>query len=110
MSDVAVATDIARRLVHAESRGPGDTKNAMRRLSARYGIPFNTLWSLRYRPPGDILMGVYRRLVAAYEAECERQMRRIKHEILLTEAKAGLDHPACLAARAALGADDGEGE
>lgn len=56
MSDVAVASEIARRLVQAESRGPGDTENAMRRISSRWGVPFTFLWSLRYRPPADILM------------------------------------------------------
>ena len=108
MSDVAVASEIARRLVQAESRGPGDTENAMRRISSRWGVPFTFLWSLRYRPPADILMRPYRLLISAYEAERERQMRRLEHDILLTEAKAGLDCPAVRKARALLDAGNEE--
>ena len=108
MSDVATAAKIARRMVQAESRGPGDTINAMRRMSARYGLSFNFLWSLRYRPPADILMRPYRLLISAYEAERERQMRRLEHDILLTEAKAGLDCPAVRKARALLDAGNEE--
>lgn len=92
MSSTAVveqAQGMARRLVAAESRGPGDTDNAMRRLEARYGVPYTTLWSLRYRAPKDMLASVYFRLVDAYRAECDRQKKLFDHELEVTKAIAG---------------------
>jgi hypothetical protein len=92
MTDAAYVTDArnwAQELVRRETRGPGDQENAMRRLEARYGIPWRTFWSLKYRPPTDVFVSVYNRLHAAYRAECERQMRLLKHEIEITKAKVG---------------------
>jgi hypothetical protein len=68
-------------LLRQEARGPGDLPNAMRRLETRYGLPARTFWSLRYRPPADILAGVFVKLQAAYQAECQRQLRKLTHEI-----------------------------
>ena len=76
----------AQDLVRRETRGPGDMERAMRRLEARYGIPWHTFWELRYRPPADVLHGVWERLRQAHQAEWERQMRLLKHEIELTKA------------------------
>lgn len=98
---VASARDWAGALVKRESRGPGDTENAMRRLEARYGIPWRTFWSLRYRPPRDILHGIYLRLHAAHQSECERQMRLLKHELEITKARAG-SYPASVRAAEAM--------
>lgn len=95
---VASARDWANALVRRESRGSGDTENAMHRLEARYGIPWRVFWSLRYRPPTDILASVYFRLHEAYQHECERQMRLLKHELEITKATAG---PAPASVRAA---------
>lgn len=75
----------ANELVRRESRGPGDIENAMRRLENRYGIPWRMFWSLRYRPPEDVMTGIYNRLRAAYYAECERQTRLLKHEMEITQ-------------------------
>lgn len=58
----------ARDLVNADVRGPGDLDNAMRRVEARWGIPFAALWSLRYRPPKDVGASVY--------AVCTKHTRR----------------------------------
>lgn len=103
VSDVDMAADIASRLVQRESRGPGDLDNAMRRLEARYGVDYRLLWSLRYRRPKDILLGHWRRLLAAYEAECERQRAHYEHELHTTRAlRSGTDTPLIRAA-AALG-------
>ena len=77
----------SRQLVHFESRGPGDMENAMHRLETRYGIPWRTFWSLRYRPPADVLVGVWRQLHSAYEHECQRQERLLAHERHIAEAK-----------------------
>lgn len=77
----------ANELIRRESRGPGDMENAMRRLEARYGIPWRTFWTLRYRKPTDVMVGVYRQLQAAYQSECDRQERLLAHERKLTETK-----------------------
>ncbi len=86
-------------LVQQESRGNGDLENTMRRLETRWGVPWRTFWSLRYRPPKDILMGTYEGIKAAYLAECERQKRRLEHEIEITKAM-GVTGPALDAAEA----------
>jgi hypothetical protein len=100
---VANARDWASKLVQRESRGPGDTENAMRRLESRYGISWRTFWALRYRPPTDVFVSVYERLGAAYQVECERQERLMRHECEITKAKTGPFHPAVIAAEALAG-------
>lgn len=87
MSDVYVdqAANWAKRLTQTEARGPGDLENAWRRLEARYGVPWRVFWSLRYRKPSDIGAALYARLEAAYQAECERQMRRLEHALEITK-------------------------
>ena len=98
--NVNFAKEMASRLVTREARGPGDLENAMRRIEARYGVPYGLLWGLRYRPPKDILLQPFQCLLAAYRAECERQMRQLQHEIKITKATAGANHPAVRAAEA----------
>jgi hypothetical protein len=92
MSDAYVAD--ARRwagaLVAKEYRGPGDMDGALWRAAQKWGVDHSTFWSLRYRPPKDIVVGVYMRLKAAYESEVERQEARLAHELMLAKA-AGLD-------------------
>ena len=100
------AASWARALVGRESRGPGDTENAMRRVEYRYGIPFHVLWSLRYRVPKGILTSVFFRLQSAYVAECERQMRLLRHEIETTENVTGADDAAVVAAKAVVGKEN----
>ncbi len=107
MQHVIEAREWANTLVRRESRGPGDLENAMRRLEARYGIPWRTFWSLRYRPPEDILTNVYFRLLQAFQSECQRQKRLIEHELKIAEA-AGLP-VAHIAAETAALVDDEEG-
>lgn len=86
MSGGEQARTWANDLVRRESRGPGDMRNAMQRLESKYGIPWRTFWELRYRPPADVLHGVWERLRQAHLAECERQMRLLKHDIEITKA------------------------
>jgi hypothetical protein len=93
----------ARTLTQAEARGPGDMENAWRRLEARYGVPWRTFWALRYRRPRDLTVSIYQSLAAAYAAECERQMRRLRHEIATTKIIAGADHAAVRAAETLVG-------
>ena len=77
---MADARQWANSLIQQEARGSGDTDNAMRRLSQRYGLGYSALWSLRYRPPKRIFADVYFALQNAYAAECERQLRLLgKH-------------------------------
>lgn len=108
MSDISVdqATQWARELTQRECRGPGDLPNAWRRLEARYGVPAQTFWSLRYRRPKDLLASIYLQLRAAYQAECERQMRRLEHELAITKALAGPDHAVVVKVQAVVRAPD----
>jgi hypothetical protein len=106
MSSVDVAKGWASDLIRREARGPGDLDNAMRRLEARYGVPYSTWWSLRYRPPKDMLVTVFDRLRDAYRAECERQIKRLEHDITITKAIAGADSAAVCAAEALVGAKE----
>lgn len=86
-SGVSEARMWATTMVLREARGPGDSENAMRRLEHRYGIPWRTVHNLKYRAPADVMVGVWRQLKAAYEAECERQERLLAHERHIAEAK-----------------------
>lgn len=95
----------ARWLTQREARGPGDIENAMRRIEARYGVPYALLWALRYRPPKDMLVSPYVRLCNAYEAECTRQRRLLDHEESITKAKTGIGAALVRAARALAGED-----
>jgi hypothetical protein len=98
------AVNWSKDLTRMKSRGPGDTENAMRRIEREYGIDYGFLWSLRYRRDQlkVISVSVYERIAAAYRAECERQMRKLQHEIEITEAIAGPASAAVGAAKALL--------
>lgn len=77
-------------LLQRAYRGPGDTVEAATyRAEQKYGIPAQTFWALRYRKPKGILAHIYKRLKAAYEAECERQETRLRHELELAKALQG---------------------
>ena len=102
------AASWAKRLTQSEARGPGDLENAWRRLEARYGVPWRIFWALRYRCPNEIAASIYLRLQAAYEAECERVLRRTRHELAITKAKAGTDHAVVAEAAALVGESDDE--
>ncbi len=87
--------------------GPGDTvEAAMYRAEAKYGVPAQAFWALRYRRPKDILASVYLKLQAAYEAECGRQEARLRHELEMAKAlQGGATLAAAISeAEAALGA------
>ena len=106
VSASAKAQEWANELVRREARGPGDLENAMRRLEARYGIPWRMFWSLRYRPPADVLTGLFFKLRDAYHAECDRQMRILEHEIEITKLKAGPDADSVRSAEALVDETD----
>lgn len=73
-------------LTRMKARGPGDTENAMRQIEREYGVEYSFLWSLRYRRERlkRISKSVFERIEAAYLAECDRQMRKLRHEISIT--------------------------
>ena len=92
-------------LTRMRAHGAGDVDNAMRSIEREYGVDYWTLWKLRYRRSAikDIGVSIYMRLQAAYQAECEKQMRKLQHEIEVTEAIAGADSDAVRAAKALVG-------
>lgn len=89
LSDAACVDDAAacaRRLTQFEARGPGDLEPAWRRLEHRYSIPWRAFWRLRYRAPRSITAALYANLSSAYQAECERQQRKLAHEAATARA------------------------
>lgn len=107
-ADVARARSLAGDLLRWETRGPGDTANAMRRLSTRYGLPYGTQWALRYRPPKRLWSDLLACIAAAHAAEKERQLRKLAHEAELTEAVAGTGLHSVAEARALLRQAEGD--
>lgn len=95
-------------LTRAQSMGTGDVERAMRNVERIYGIDYWTLWRLRYRRQEIKTIGVsvYMRLREAYQAECERQMRMMRHELERTKAIAGPDAPAVVAASTLVDTED----
>ena len=89
-------------LTRMKSRGPGDIENAMRQIEREYGVDYGFLWSLRYRRDRlrIISVSVYETIRAAYRAECERQMRKLEHDLKRTEDITGPDNAAVRAAKA----------
>lgn len=113
-AEVLQAKGLASELLRWESRGPGDTDNALRRLSRRHGIEYGALWSLRYRSPKRIWADLYTAIKAAHAAERQRQLRMLEHDIARTEATAGHSGAVVAKARAVLrqaeGSSDGLAE
>lgn len=91
MSSVEAAVSYANRMIEREARGPGDTEDAMRRIEARYGVGYWTLWSLRYRRRDlkTIAADQFQRIRNAYLATCEQQLRALEHELALERARSG---------------------
>lgn len=79
----------------------------MHRVSVKHNIDRQTLWSLRYRKPRDIMARAYLRLKAAYQAEIEHQEAKLAHELEITKHLRGHNatpSPAVVEAEAVLGA------
>ena len=107
MSDAAYldeAAEWSKSLTRMRARGPGDIENAMRAIEREYGIDYWLLWRLRYRRSvlKDIGIITYMRLKAAFQAECERQMRKLQHDIKRTEKITGPDDHVVAEAKAFL--------
>jgi hypothetical protein len=92
-------------LTRMKARGPGDTDNAMRMIEREYGVDYSFIWSLRYRRERlkRISKSVFERIEAAYRMECQRQMQKLRHEIIITEQIAGPDSDAVRSAKALVG-------
>lgn len=110
-SFVAAAVARAGALVWREARGPGDLDNAMRRIEARFGLPYATLWALRYRVPKSVDAGFFARLAQAFEMQCQRQERFYAGERDRTApqtplGKAFVRAAAAVAGATVLGEDD----
>lgn len=82
----AVASEYVRRMVARESRGPGDTQNAMSRLEQKYGIGFWQLSHLRGGRAKSVDVSLFARIRAAYLDYCEGQLRLLEHEIAVEKA------------------------
>lgn len=95
MSDVTVTSEAdavdkavkwANALLARVHRGPGDNiETAMHRAEQTYGVPVQTFWSLRYRPPKEMGVAAWTYLKSVYEAECGRQEARLRHELEITK-------------------------
>lgn len=82
----AVASSHVRRLVEMETRGNGDTEAAMRRLEARYGIPFWSLVHLRRGTAKTIDADLFTRIRGAYLSYCEQKISALQHELAIEKA------------------------
>lgn len=95
-------------------QGPGDTLEAsMYRAEAKYAIPAQAFWSLRYDRLKDISAFLYLKFKAAYEFECQRQEAKLRHELLLTKEMLGdaaAQNKVVAEVEAALGAAEGKME
>lgn len=102
MSSVDAAVDYANRMIEREIRGPGDTENAMRRIEAKTGVGYWTLWGLRYRRRElkTISADQFHRIQSAYHATCEQQLRALQHDLAVEKARSGDDAYEDLAAEA----------
>lgn len=93
MSSVEIAADYANRMIERETRGPGDTEEAMRRIEAKTGVGYWTLWGLRYRRRDlkTIAADQFARIRSAYLATCERQLTALQNELAAEQAKGSDD-------------------
>lgn len=99
MSDVTVTSEAdavnkaakwAEALLARVHHGPGDNiEAAMHRAERKYGIPVQTFWSLRYRPPKEMGVAAWAFIKSVYDAECGRQEARLRHELELAKALQG---------------------
>ncbi len=82
----AVASNYVRRMVELETKGSGDTEGAMRRLEARFGLPYWSLWHLRGRRAKTVDADLFSRIRGAYLQYCEQQISTLQHELAVEKA------------------------
>lgn len=86
MSSAQIAADYVRRMVESETRGWGDTKEALRRLGVKYGLPYWTLNNLRTGRAKTVEASVYNKIKSAFADQCRRQAQRLLHEAEMATA------------------------
>ena len=86
MSSADMATGFVRRMVENETRGWGDTDNALSRLEAKYGLPFWTLQNLRTGRAKTVEATLFNRIKAAFVDQCGRHAARLLHEAEIAKA------------------------
>lgn len=102
MSSVEAAAEYCDRMVGREAAA-GDVEAAMRRVEAKTGVNYWTIWALRYRRPKTIAADLFHRIRGAYLTLCERELSKLQHELAVEQAKGGDDDLESLAeATAAL--------
>ncbi|HWW46284.1 MAG TPA: hypothetical protein VNZ94_00395 [Xanthobacteraceae bacterium] len=83
---LAEAKTWAEELTAMEIRGPNDLEDAWRRLEHRYGIPYSTFWSLKYRKGlKDIWASLHFMLRVAIDAERATRARQFTHQEAIQE-------------------------
>ena len=82
--------DQINRMIALESRGWGDQKAALERIARRHSLPFWSLEHARTRAK-DFKAGFAAKVRAAYVAECERQIKKLEHELAMERAMGGND-------------------
>lgn len=87
---LAEARGWAEELTELEIKGPRDLEDAWRRLETRYGIPYSTFWSLRYRADlKDIWASLHRMLQLAVEQERSRRAANLSHHQFINTVVSG---------------------
>jgi len=78
----------ARAILAKVHHGPGDDnlEAAMHRAETTYGIPFSTLWGLRFRPPKTMGVFAWFQIKHVYDAICAAQEARLEHDLTLIRA------------------------
>lgn len=80
MSSAEVAAGFVRRMVESETRGWGDTREALHRLGVKYGLSFWTLNNLRIGRAKTVEASTYQKIKQAYADQCRRHAARLLHE------------------------------
>ena len=80
MSSAELAGGYVRRMVENETRGWGDTENALSRLEIKYGLPFWTLNNLRTGRAKTVEATLYEKIRSAFADQCARHAARLLHE------------------------------
>jgi hypothetical protein len=80
MSSVELAQDYVRRMVENETRGWGDTQNALRRLEARYKLSYWSLDGFRTGRWKTVEASIFDRIQSAFADQCKRHAARLLHD------------------------------
>lgn len=80
MSSAEMAAGYVRRMVETETRGWGDTDNALARLEMKYGLPYWSLNNLRTGRAKTVEATLFNRIKTAFADQCARHAARLLHE------------------------------